>query len=64
MISQILWTSEDFGNTMSPLGTFKVMAGVRRLHTWMAEVYWPWYKRCVLKLTLLDSEAEQQVELT
>ncbi|KAH6866134.1 hypothetical protein B0T10DRAFT_502817 [Thelonectria olida] len=45
----ILWTSQVFGNTLSPFGTFQAMAGVRRLRRWMAEVYWPWYKRCVLK---------------
>ncbi|KAI5456253.1 hypothetical protein BGZ63DRAFT_367449 [Mariannaea sp. PMI_226] len=46
----VLWTSQNFGDTLSPLGTFQTMAGVRKLKRWTEMVYWPWYKEHVLKL--------------
>lgn len=31
MINQILWLDRTFGSTSTPLGTFKVAAGLRRI---------------------------------
>ncbi|KAK1961307.1 hypothetical protein LY78DRAFT_588983 [Colletotrichum sublineola] len=45
-----LWTARQFGSTETPLGTFQAIAGLQALHRWTVEVYWPWYKRNVLKL--------------
>ncbi|KAM0416003.1 hypothetical protein ACHAPT_013030, partial [Fusarium lateritium] len=44
-----LWTGGTFGSTETPLKTFQAIAGVRRLRAWSLEVFWPWYKSCVLK---------------
>ncbi|TKW55343.1 hypothetical protein CTA1_11867 [Colletotrichum tanaceti] len=45
-----LWTARQFGSTETPLGTFQAIAGLQVLQHWTGEVYWPWYKRNVLKL--------------
>ncbi|KAH7136971.1 hypothetical protein B0J13DRAFT_560317 [Dactylonectria estremocensis] len=43
-----LWSSHQFGTTMTLVGVFQIMAGLRRLRRWSVEVFWPWYKRHVL----------------
>ncbi|KAF5021024.1 hypothetical protein F66182_6955 [Fusarium sp. NRRL 66182] len=45
-----LWKGRAFGSTETPLTTFQAIAGVRRLRVWALEVFWPWYKTCVLKI--------------
>ncbi|RMJ17569.1 hypothetical protein CDV36_002749 [Fusarium kuroshium] len=48
-----LWSSHQFGTTMTLVGVFQIMAGLRRLRRlrrWSVEVFWPWYKKHVLHL--------------
>ncbi|KAI8716056.1 hypothetical protein NCS52_00898200 [Fusarium sp. LHS14.1] len=45
-----LWSSHQFGTTMTLVGVFQIMAGMRRLRRWSVEVFWPWYKKHVLDL--------------
>ncbi|KAG7429101.1 hypothetical protein BFJ63_vAg17353 [Fusarium oxysporum f. sp. narcissi] len=46
----VLWSSYPFGNAITTVGVFQIIAGLHRLKRWSAEVYWPWYKKYVLKL--------------
>ncbi|EXL40770.1 hypothetical protein FOCG_16714 [Fusarium oxysporum f. sp. radicis-lycopersici 26381] len=46
-----LWTGGTFGSTLRLLSTFQVIAGIQRLRTWAMEVFWPWYKTYVLRVT-------------
>ncbi|KAF5264448.1 hypothetical protein FOXYS1_4770 [Fusarium oxysporum] len=48
----IFWSSHQFGNTTTPVGVFQIMAGLHRLRRWSRDVYWPWYKKHVLKLLI------------
>lgn len=58
-----LWSRRTFGSTATPLGTFQVLAGIKRLAQWSKEDFWPWYKNHVLGLhvgavQLLGEEAD------
>ncbi|KAI8664776.1 hypothetical protein NCS56_00911400 [Fusarium sp. Ph1] len=35
-----LWSSHQFGTTMTLVGVFQIMAGLRRLRRWSVEVFW------------------------
>lgn len=54
-----LWSSHQFGTTMTSVGVFQIMAGIRRLRRWSTDVFWPWYKKNVLRLDLALSPSEQ-----
>ncbi|KPM42798.1 hypothetical protein AK830_g3733 [Neonectria ditissima] len=54
-----LWSSHQFGTTMTLVGVFQIMAGLRRLRRWSTEVFWPWYKSYVLGLEVLEQAIEQ-----
>ncbi|KAK1637081.1 hypothetical protein BDP81DRAFT_218238 [Colletotrichum phormii] len=45
---KILWLERVIGSTSNELGTFQVLAAIRRLTTWAIEKYWPWYKKVIL----------------
>ncbi|UPK92542.1 hypothetical protein LCI18_003477 [Fusarium solani-melongenae] len=45
-----LWSSHQFRITMTLVGVFQIMAGMRRLRRWSVEVFWPWYKKHALHL--------------
>ncbi|RSL55533.1 hypothetical protein CEP53_007074 [Fusarium sp. AF-6] len=45
-----LWSSRQFGTTMTLAGVFQIIAGLRRLRRWSVEVFWPRYKKHVLHL--------------
>ncbi|KPM42334.1 hypothetical protein AK830_g4229 [Neonectria ditissima] len=47
----VMWVDCVLGSTNSELGTFQVMAGIRRLGKWASDMYWPWYKDKVLHIT-------------
>lgn len=51
----ILWSSYQFGSTLTTVGVFQILAGVQRLRKWSVEVFWPWYRRSVLRLMELPS---------
>ncbi|KAG5748491.1 hypothetical protein H9Q70_008823 [Fusarium xylarioides] len=45
----ILWkTDRPFGSTGKLSTTFRIIAGIQRLRTWSAQVFWPWYTEFVL----------------
>ncbi|GKU10898.1 unnamed protein product [Fusarium langsethiae] len=46
----ILWSSFQFGTSQTAVGVLQIMAGLHRLKRWSKDVYWPWYKKNVLKL--------------
>ncbi|KAF5023713.1 hypothetical protein F66182_4217 [Fusarium sp. NRRL 66182] len=52
-----LWSSSQFGDTLSVVGVFQIVAGLYRLRRWSVDVYWPWYREYVLMLA--DRPAEQ-----
>ncbi|KAH7125870.1 hypothetical protein EDB81DRAFT_810084 [Dactylonectria macrodidyma] len=54
-----LWSSHQFGTTMTLVGVFQIMAGLRRLRRWSIEVFWPWYKRHVLGLEVAPEPMAQ-----
>ncbi|KAK7408302.1 hypothetical protein QQX98_009504 [Neonectria punicea] len=54
-----LWSSHQFGTTMTLVGIFQIMAGLRRLRRWSTEVFWPWYKSQVLGLEVVEQAIEQ-----
>ncbi|KAK7428831.1 hypothetical protein QQZ08_004601 [Neonectria magnoliae] len=58
-----LWSSHQFGTTMTLVGIFQIMAGLRRLRRWSTEVFWPWYKSHVLGLEVEEQAIEQDGQL-
>lgn len=42
------WTELEFGSTRTILGSYQIVAGLRRLAKWANTVYVPWYTRHVL----------------
>lgn len=46
----ILWSDCPFGSTRDLLGVYKVVCGVQRLAAFARDIYWPWYRTCVLGL--------------
>ncbi|KAM0425799.1 hypothetical protein ACHAPT_009050 [Fusarium lateritium] len=44
----VLWIEQEFGSTQTILESYQVVAGIRRLAGWAADVYMPWYRRHVL----------------
>lgn len=50
-----LWLERSFGSTSTALGTYSVVWGLQRLARWAEEVYWPWFCRNVLGMSIPTS---------
>ncbi|KAL2802427.1 hypothetical protein BJX63DRAFT_437878 [Aspergillus granulosus] len=44
----VLWLEKCFGSTSSLLGVYRTVWGLQRLAKWVAEVYWPWFRKNAL----------------
>ncbi|EEU33967.1 uncharacterized protein NECHADRAFT_88038 [Fusarium vanettenii 77-13-4] len=49
---QILWAKFPFGDTTSLAGVYTIATAVQYLRHWTATVYWEWFKRNILDITL------------
>lgn len=47
------------GSTTSSLGVLKIMGALNKLRQWTIKVYWPWYKKHVLKIGQVDTRPAQ-----
>ncbi|KAF6515456.1 hypothetical protein HZS61_005362 [Fusarium oxysporum f. sp. conglutinans] len=54
-----IWTDAAMGSTTSSLGVLKIMGALNKLRQWTIKVYWPWYKKHVLKIGQVDTRPAQ-----
>lgn len=43
-----LWDACQFGSTQTCLGSYAIIAGIRRLTEWARDIYMPWFKTHIL----------------
>jgi len=46
----ILWVEWPIGTTRDIVGVYQIVYGIQMLAKWAREIYWPWFKKYVLKL--------------
>lgn len=49
----ILWKEYQFGSTSTVVETYQIVAGLRQLASWAAQVYLPWFHREILNITYM-----------
>ncbi|KAL2802474.1 hypothetical protein BJX63DRAFT_113508 [Aspergillus granulosus] len=53
----VLWLEKKFGSTSDVVGVYKTVWGLQRLAKWASEVYWPWFRKNALGVSVEQDDA-------